>query len=510
MNKLEFCARFVYLDGAPIRFTGRDYLRAIYASTARTLVLRCSRQVEKSTFLANSILFEVCARPRTKILFVSPREEQARTFSSTRLMASLAQSSVILHRLLGRVARRPPLFDMEFRNGSRVHVRAAFHNADACRGLSADLLLIDEFQDVAHGVLPVLQETLSHSPYGRTILTGTPKSIENHLEQVFRQSKAHEWLTPCNNCEHQVLLDEHCLGTHGTICSKCRTPINVMTGRWVARNPHANSDGYSINHLQVPWIDFHEVLDRQRTYDVCRFKNEVLGLSTTAGEQVVTRAELEACCGEYSMATSLESVPRDGRSRLIAGIDWGAGGAARTVLTIGFMRSDYAFQVCRWERFAGTEDPSFVVREVAQRCADFGVALIAADGGGSGHVLNRLLLDRLGRGEGLYAILYSESDQKPRRDGILTKWTVDRTSSMGVLFTRIKKRQMIFPRSEESGTFLDEFACEVAEYDDHSRKVRYTHPPGQQDDALHSTNYAVLLATLLYAHEQQYYFPDDE
>jgi hypothetical protein len=53
---------------------------------------------------------------------------------------------------------------------------------------------------------------------------------------------------------------------------------------------------------------------------------------------------------------------------------------------------------------------------------------------------------------------------------------------------------MIFPRVEETGTFLDEFASEVAEYDNITRTIRYSHPETQQDDALHATNYALLLA----------------
>jgi hypothetical protein len=47
----------------------------------------------------------------------------------------------------------------------------------------------------------------------------------------------------------------------------------------------------------------------------------------------------------------------------------------------------------------------------------------------------------------------------------------------------------------DCGCFLDEFSCEVAEYDDHLRSVRYTHPETQPDDALHATNYALLLGT---------------
>ena len=110
---------------------------------------------------------------------------------------------------------------MRFANDSHVFVRAAYHSADAARGISADLLLVDEFQDVAAGDLPVLQETLSHSSDGRTILTGTPKSIDNHLSSVFNQSPANEWTVPCPECSRGVILDEQCLGSGCVICPTC-------------------------------------------------------------------------------------------------------------------------------------------------------------------------------------------------------------------------------------------------------------------------------------------------
>lgn len=79
------------------------------------------------------------------------------------------------------------------------------------RGIDGDYLLIDEFQDIAGGDLPVLEEALSHSPHRRVFLTGTPKSIDNHLEDAFNRSTANEWRVPCR-CGQQVFLDEKCLG----------------------------------------------------------------------------------------------------------------------------------------------------------------------------------------------------------------------------------------------------------------------------------------------------------
>ena len=73
------------------------------------------------------------------------------------------------------------------------------------------------------------------------------------------------------------------------------------------------------------------------------------------------------------------------------------------------------------------------------------------------------------------------------------KWTVGRSQSLGTVFSRVKKQMVIFPNARESGSFLDEFACEVLEYDDDQRSGRFVHPETMPDDALHATNYALLL-----------------
>ena len=200
------------------------------------------------------------------------------------------------------------------------------------------------------------------------------------------------------------------------------------------------------------------------------------------------------------MATRLRDVPNEGRRCIIAGVDWGGGGVggSATVVTLGYIREDKKFIVVRFEQLRGQEDPECVLKSVAKLCDDFGVRFIGADAGGNGSVYNRLLLDKLGWRNPLYAILYSSSNQEPKQEGALHKWTVDRTGSIGSLFTRIKKQMTHFPRVEDSGRFLDQFTCEVAEYDEHNRTVRYVCPENQNDDALHSLNYAQLVALRLW------------
>jgi hypothetical protein len=490
MGLREFCETFVYLKDRPISFAERGYLREIYASTAKRLVLRCSRQVEKTTLLVNRIIHAAVIEPGIQMLLVLPRREQALVFSNSRLMPTIAGSPFIRRLLLGPKKRSTQVMNCRFANGSELFIRAAFHSADAARGLSADLLFIDEVQDIAAGDLAVLQECLSHSRRGEIICTGTPKLIDNQLEDVFRRSTACEWLVPCPGCQRDTRLDERALSPAGLCCPECGGTLNPRRGKWVPRNPNSSwGHGFWINHCMVPWLNLDELIARQAAYDPARFRNECLGMPTALGDHVITLGELEACCSDRPMAVTPADVPAESRDRLIAGIDWGGGTTTATVLAIGYFRPDLHSVIVRLERFRPEEEPDRVLNQVAERCRTFNVKLIAADGGGNGHVYNRLLQNQLGYQAALFAIIYSTVDQEPFRDGTLTKWTINRSASIGATFSRIKKRLLHFPRVQECGTFLDEFVCELAEYDDYSRTIRYTHPDGQPDDALHATNY---------------------
>ena len=498
MNRFRWCGSFIYLKGKLISFDGRPYLREIYNSSARRMVLRCSRQVEKTTLVCNIVVHTAMTIPGVHIIVVFPRQDQASVFAKSRLRPVVSESPVVRRILLGDRARDPQVNHMRFANGSEVYIRAAFHSADAVRGIDGDFLLIDEYQDVAGGDLPVLEETLSHSEYRRVILTGTPKTIDNHLEDAFNRSSAHEWRVPCQ-CGQQVLLDEKCLGLTGPVCPGCQEIIDPRQGIWIPRNPDsAWGDGFTLNHLVTPWLNYSDLLERQQSYNPALFRNECLGLPTYLGDHIVTREEVERCCTARSMAKSLDDVPPAARHRLIAGIDWGGGVVSRTILAIGFMGDNDHFHVVFLERYHAQEDPDEILKAIVRRCNEFKIQLVAADGGGNGSVYNNLLLNKLSGLLGLYAMLYSAADQQPRQyKGRLWNWTIGRTPSIGMVFTRVKKQRIQFPRIEDCSSFLDEIWCETAEYDDHNRTIKYTHPETQQDDTLHAINYAASLGRYL-------------
>ena len=236
MGKLKFCEKLVHLQRRRSISTAGPICWNIYNVIDRNLVLRCSRQTEKSTFLVNTILYEACTKPGIQMLFVCPRIEQARCSPTPACCHPWrrARLSAVRCSAAGRGVFK--VTNMQFANGSTLFVRAAYHSADACR---------DQFQPPdgrrvpGHGGRGPAgpPDTLSHAKKGRTVLTGTPKDISNHLETVFSQSTANEWTIPCGKCNRGVILDERSLGPAGIICPNCRSPLNPRDGRWVGVIP---------------------------------------------------------------------------------------------------------------------------------------------------------------------------------------------------------------------------------------------------------------------------------
>ena len=226
----------------------------------------------------------------------------------------------------------------------------------------------------------------------------------------------------------------------------------------------------------VPWLNFDDILERRRSYDPVRFRNEAMGLPTVLGDHVVTLQELQECCADRDLARTFEMIPRNVHVPLIAGVDWGGGVHSRTVLVIGRMRRDYIFEVLSFEAFHAPRTQTASSRKLQIVATHFrSPELPLMEGAMVMYTIEscpKQLQPRLG----FCAILYSTVDQAPLSDGILTKWVVGRSPTIGVLFTHIKQKRISFPRQQEVGQFLDEFACEVALYDDANRRDQVLAP----------------------------------
>ena len=417
MHLLDIARAVVHLDGKLITFEDRPYLPAIYASKTDQIVLRWARQTEKSTTLAICILLTAARDPSARILVVQPRKEQLRIFRETRLRAILTDSPTLWKVLGGRRANLTAEF-WALANGAQIFFQSAYQTADSARGISATMLVLDEAQDLAEDSLPVLQQTLSHAPRKRVLISGTPKLTDNFLEVCYSRSTRNEWVTPCPKCKHESVPDERVLGKDGAVCAECGHPICLSKGHWVARNPDSTwGDGFWINNLLVPWKAYGEILAERDTYAPPQFRNEVLALPSVIGDYAVTQAEVEACCTDRPNALDHENHRRLGivPNSLTLAADWGGGAKTRSAFAlIGYGR-DGKFHVLHLHALPAHADHVPALEFAESILRRYPGCNFMADGNGNGAVINRELLNRPGLStRAFWSIFYADTTSEPR------------------------------------------------------------------------------------------------
>lgn len=521
---VEFAIKLSIAGGTrDFDFGERQYLRDIYDCQARRILLKCGRQVEKSTLLGNLCLAYSALNPAFKTLYVSATAQQAQVFSTDRIKEPI-ETSEVLSALTNRNMSQNVFFK-QFTNRSQIRMRYAFLSADRVRGIPADKILIDEIQDIQTENIPVIEECASHSEWKLMRYSGTPKSLDNTIEVYWQQfSTQNEWMVPCESCNNWNELGENNIGKKGVICAKCGKAINVRHERaqWASKQPvtEQNEDrvafeGFRIPQIMVPWITkdedaWKDILLKQEQYSRAKFSNEVLGLSFDTGSRPLKRNHIESCCRPDIKMSELDEWVNRANGVVFMGNDWGTGESSSFTVTSLGGYIDGVFTIFFAHRFTGQElEPPIQLDLIAQLVHRAKVKLIGTDYGG-GFDRNDFLQRTFGR-ERVWKYQYAgRPNQKLLWQPKLQRFIVHRTEVMSDMFNAIKRRQLRFPRWEEFRTpYAEDMLNIFSEHNDMLNMTQYKVSPGKADDTFHSILYC-FLASMLYRQRPDILIPSRE
>lgn len=492
----------------PFSFDERRYLRRIYDTNHRRVLIMAGRQVEKSSTLSFRTLGMSCLIPHFKTLYVSPSAMQTKQFSKDRLKETLETCPVV------RTWFPPHMTDNVFEkkaiNRSNILLRYAFLNADRCRGISADMILLDEIQDFLLDNIPVIEEAASHSPYRYFVYSGTPKSLDNPIEHLWSNSSTqNEWAVPCrrhgtpkvSSTWHWNILGENSIGRKGIICDKCGGPIhpNDPDAQWVrtgSPDPDLSVfEGYRIPQLMVPWIygdpeKWKDFLSKYNDYPRPRFFNECLGQSFDSGQRPLSRKDIQDNCdpemlldpeGVKLWRSKLSGVP------LYGGIDWGQDSSSSyTVFFVGgYMQGIFRWFFCH--RFAGAEsEPKAQMAKICRIIDTFSIQRVGVDHGG-GYWPNNELMRKYGS-QRIVRFQYSQPNVFMRWDDNLGRYLVHRSEVMSAIFNAIKRRTVMrFPAWKHfAQPYAGDMLSIFSEYNERMHMTQYKKSPNNTDDSFHS------------------------
>ena len=499
------------------RFEGREYLRRIYDTPADKVLLKCGRQVEKSTTLGNRLLCYSALTNNFRCLFVAPSAEQAKVFSNDRLKDVIEASPLIKAYTSSKINQA--VFFKKLINFSQIRLRYAYLTADRVRGIPADLIEIDEIQDILIDNIPIIEQCAFHSKYKLFIYSGTPKSNDNTIEHYWSEfSTQNEWVVPCDRhgtpkdptSWHWNVLGEKNIGPEGLICDRCKEPISARDPRaqWASLQPmrednkeRVTFEGYRIPQIMVPWVDWKEILEAQEQYARAQFMNEKLGLSYDSGTRPITRAQVKACCQSHIRLGDIESLKKIVQGKEVyCGLDWGTGENTYTVISFGTYLggSRDNFTIFWLHRFTGQDlDPDIQLDKIAQMISQLQCRVIGVDYGG-GFWQNDRLIKQFGPQRVVKFQYNPKQKKKVYWEEHLLRYMVHRSEVMSDIFAAFKDRKVDFPNWND---FIEPYASDIlnifSEYNERQRMIEYKKAPGKTDDAFHSILYCFLASMIV-------------
>ncbi len=371
------------------------------------------RQTSKSTSLASTGVLQAATIPYFSILYITPLYEQVRRLSANYVRPFIDESPV--KSLWTGTSTENSVLQRSFKNRSRMFFSFALLDADRVRGLSVDKMIVDEVQDVDHDLLPIIRETMSHSKFGVSWFTGTPKTEDNTIEKIWQRSSQAQWFIKCKACNHWNIpsKEHHILKMIGPVrddisndnpaivCAKCERPVNPRTGRWVHKYPEKRWDfpGYHIPQIIMPvhyrsrkkWAELLAKMGGAGNTTKAQFFNEVLGESFDEATKLVTLTELKAasCLPWRNNPNDFSVVVKKCKEyvyRCLA-VDWGGGGkdeTSFTTLAILGWRGDGRIEVIWGKRLLTPHDHIGEAKECLRIFNAFKCHFLAHDYTGAG------------------------------------------------------------------------------------------------------------------------------
>lgn len=282
-------------------------------------------------------------------------------------------------------------------------------------------------QDLDPTFIPIIENTLSGSPWELQQFAGTSKTTDNTLEKLWSQSSQGEWMVPCLACGREnwpsIDLDldamigpwrsDISLHNPAVICARprCRKPIDPAIGRWVHRHPNRleNFAGYHIPQIIMPfhygdqdkWAVLRGKQEGRFNTGTNVFYNEVCGEAYDSSAKLVSLTDIK----KAAILPWKNDIHEAKKHMLeydlrIMSADWGGGGMAGgkhimswTVFTIMGWKNDGTIDVLYSHRSLTPHDADREGKILCSLLGEFKCNFFVHDFNGAGRYREKVAID---------------------------------------------------------------------------------------------------------------------
>lgn len=283
--------------------------------------------------------------PPIKVAHLFPQSAQVKKFSQDKLEGIIkdAKDDFINKNKLKTANAVDNMTFKQFQTGS-LFIESTGKDGDRIRGMTLDVIMFDEVQDMIEASITNTTKTLTQAKYGPVgkgvqVYYGTPKERGSYFNKIWEASDQRFYHLGCTTCKqtypfYQTGSEDwrniwitgfdmkcpHC----GAITKKVDA---IEHGKWVPSKSTAESKfvGFHLNQLYIPNYSLEVIKDLMPEYNPVQteraWQNEVLGEFYSGVGLPLTKTEILDKCIDYDRAFS--SVIRPNEKVTYLGMDWG-------------------------------------------------------------------------------------------------------------------------------------------------------------------------------------------
>lgn len=253
LSFLDWARRVPEPKTGPLNFDLWRFQLELYSqklADAQEVVIKKATQIGVSTYLLRWIMYHLDLRGLTGIYFF-PTERLMYDFADARIKKAIQASEYLSSRIPPQSIDNKGLRTV----GTGLLYCRGSESVAAVQSVDADLLVMDEYEELRRENIPDMERRLGASNYGLIRRVGVPDIPNIGLDKLYQESDQRKWMVKCPACgEHQEMtynnIDEERVWIKCRFCHK--GPLDVRTGEWVATYGDRRTIGYHMPKMIAP------------------------------------------------------------------------------------------------------------------------------------------------------------------------------------------------------------------------------------------------------------------
>lgn len=298
--------------GVPLDFKRHRYLIDIYQDPSPNLVEMKAAQLGLSTMEIFRTLYRAYYN-KLDIIYILPTATDIQDFAGGKVNRIVDNNPILQTWVKDKDST------VQKRVGKNtIYYRGSWNERQALM-ISADWLILDEFDRCKQEVLEQYESRLQHSKYGYKSIFSNPSAPDFGVHKYFKKTDQKMWYVS-HSCGVEILLDESCIDYDNELfsCPNCHDQITDEERRLGYWKPTTQGEkdwsGYWLPLWINPDVPASKICESKRTKTQEFFDNFVAGRPFIGGGNKVTEDVVLQC---------LTSRVNDHSDRIIIGVDTG-------------------------------------------------------------------------------------------------------------------------------------------------------------------------------------------